>query len=309
LGEKPVSAITPRDVANWIAWLCDEKAQGRPLADATVRRIVSPVRACLSTAKREGVIRSNPADGAVLSRRPRVDDEEDVRALTREQLGAFLNIVHPDWRILFDLLVSTGLRWGEAAALRWRDLRLNGSEPALMVRRALARIRRKGEAARFKPPKSKYGRREIPLDAALVSRLRQHRQASRWAEDDDVVFPSQNGEPLRQENVRRRVLSPAAEEAGVPWIGFHTFRHTCASMLFERGKNAKQVQRWLGHHAASFTLDRYTHLLDDGLREAIDLGAELERAAASERPTLSRHCHRPRRRCHLKVAGHQKALP
>lgn len=92
----------------------------------------------------------------------------------------------------------------------------------------------------FKPPKSKYGVRRIPLDRELVSKLRK-----RAGEPDALVFAARNGEPLRQENVRRRVLAPAAEEAGVPWIGFHSFRHTCASLLFD----VKQVQRWLGHHS------------------------------------------------------------
>jgi hypothetical protein len=47
-------------------------------------------------------------------------------------------------------------------------------------------------------------------------------------------------------------------------------------LLFERGANAVQVQRWLGHHSPSFTLNTYVHLLDeDGMGEALDLGAEL----------------------------------
>ncbi len=71
-------------------------------------------------------------------------------------------------------------------------------------------------------------------------------------------------------NLQARVLSPACSEAGVEWAGFHTFRHTVASRLFAEGRNAVQVQRWLGHHSASFTLDTYVHLLDD------DLGTPLE---------------------------------
>ncbi len=59
------------------------------------------------------------------------------------------------------------------------------------------------------------------------------------------------------------------------WAGFHTFRHTCASLLLAQGRNVKQVQRWLSHHAASFTLDTYAHLLDEGIGGALDLGAEL----------------------------------
>jgi hypothetical protein len=56
-----------------------------------------------------------------------------------------------------------------------------------------------------------------------------------------------------------------AEHAGVPWTGFHTFRHTCATLLFRNGLNAKQVQMWLGHHSPAFTLATYVHLLPDDL--------------------------------------------
>jgi integrase len=65
------------------------------------------------------------------------------------------------------------------------------------------------------------------------------------------------------------VLKPAAEVVGTPWAGFHTFRHTCASLLFADGRNAVQVQRWLGHHSAALTLATYVHLMDDGLGSAL----------------------------------------
>lgn len=55
----------------------------------------------------------------------------------------------------------------------------------------------------------------------------------------------------------------------MPWAGFHTFRHTVASRLFAEGRNVVQVQRWLGHHSASFTLDTYVHLLDNDLGEPL----------------------------------------
>jgi integrase len=66
-------------------------------------------------------------------------------------------------------------------------------------------------------------------------------------------------------NLRHRTLKPAAGEAGVSWAGFHTFRHTCASMLIADGRNIVQVSRWLGHHSPSFTLDVYAHLMDEGV--------------------------------------------
>lgn len=264
LGSKPLAAITPRDIANWIGWLCDERKQGRALADATIRRIIAPVRSCLSNARREGLIRSNPVDGAVLPYRAAIDDETvKSKAMTRGELSGFLAIVHQEWRLMFRFLAATGLRWSELIALRWKDLELNGSRPYVKVRRAIVR-------GHIKPPKTKYGRREIPIPFRIADELR----ACRGSEDD-LVFAAENGAPLRQENVRRRILAPAAEEAGVSWIGFHTFRHTRASLLFAAGRNPKQVQEWLGHHSAAFTLDTYAHLLDEGVGEALDLDAEL----------------------------------
>jgi len=62
---------------------------------------------------------------------------------------------------------------------------------------------------------------------------------------------------VKVRRVFRRVLQPAREAADLPWVGFHAFRHTCASILFAEGRNAVQVQRWLGHHSASFTLATY----------------------------------------------------
>ncbi len=192
----------------------------------------------------------------------------DSESLSRDELAMVLRIVPAKWRPLFQTLAATGIRWSEAAGLKWGDLKLDGSETSLRVRHAYVRDT-------FKPPKSKYGVRTIPIDMALARALREHRRRSKFSADADLVFPARNGAPLRQENVRRRVMAPAAGEAGVPWIGFHTFRHTCASLLFDSGRNAVQVQRILGHHSPAFTLSVYVHLLDEGVGGPLDLGAAL----------------------------------
>ena len=287
LGDKRLSAIRPRDVSEWVEWLCEQPVE---LSDASVRRIVAPVRSCLATARREGLIRHNPADKTALPHRPRVegtDDDAEVRALTREQLDTILRVVHPRHRTMLRLLAATGLRWSELIGLRRGDLQLDGSDPVVRVRRALVqrRGREDGETAYIeKPPKSRHGRRDVPLDHGLVLELRMHLRGLPEGGDGDIAFPNLDGRPLDQANVRRRVLRPAAEEAGVPWCGFHTFRHTCASLLFAQGRNAKQVQRWLGHHSPSFTLDVYGHLLDEGIGEGIDLDAELPAPAPEPEP-------------------------
>ena len=107
--------------------------------------------------------------------------------------------------------------------------------------------------------------------------LRTRRSETEWPRDTDLVFPSLNGGALSYANLRHRVLVPTAQEAGVPWATFHTFRHTTASMLFDEGRNAKQIQRWLGHHSAAFTLETYIHLLSDELDAPLELPALDER--------------------------------
>jgi integrase len=306
-----VEQITPRDVANFVAWLCDEQEQGRRaaiekraaraekdgvgettlpleaepryLADATVRRILAPLRACMASAVAEGVIRMNPTNGVALPVRDEQRaieagtdaDDETVKALTTEQLDAFMRVCPTRWLTFFEVLAATGLRWSEIIALRWRDITLDGSEPRLRVRRAFV-------AGRYGPPKSRHGKRAVPLDHSLVLALRAARRDSEWPGDDDLVFPSNAGTPLDYSNTLRRVLRPAAEEAGAPWVAFHTFRHTCATRLFATGRNAVQVSRWLGHHSATFTISVYVHLLDG------DLGAPLQAVTIAEgRPMAS----------------------
>jgi integrase len=85
-----------------------------------------------------------------------------------------------------------------------------------------------------------------------------------------LIFPGCDGDPL-DASVAFRAVKAAAVKAGVPWAGLHTLRHTCASLLFARGENPKTIQRWLGHHRASFTLDTYVHLLDEDLPEGLDV--------------------------------------
>jgi integrase len=261
-----LTEVNPSKVAGFVAWLCDPAKQGRTLSDGTIRNIIKPLRACLATAVREGLIRSNPARDVDLPHRPTAEDTEDeeVHAMSREELATFLDLCPEQWRVFFWFLAATGLRISEAVALQWRHLQLDGSCPHVKVRRAFVK-------GRMGPPKSRYGRREVPLDHVLVLALRDRHKATEWPGAEDPVFPASNGACLDAENLRRRVLKPIRGEACLPWLGFHAFRHTCATMLFAEGRNAVQVQRWLGHHSAAFTLARYVHLLDGDLGEPLSI--------------------------------------
>jgi integrase len=257
-----LAQIEPQDVRAFVVWLFDGQ-DGRKPAVSTVRGHVAALKAMLATAVEDGLIRHNPAAGVRISRpgTPAVelDAREQRRALDSKQLKRFLIACPKDWRLFFELLAMTGLRVGEAVELRWKDVDFGAKR---------LRVRRRFYRGNVAPPKSEPGSRDIPLSTGMCQRL--------WrlkGQDDELLFTSVRGQRLDRDWLWKNVLKPTAKKAGVPWVGYHTFRHTCASVLFASGKNPKQVQMWLGHSDPGFTLRTYVHLIDDGLGDADFLDA------------------------------------
>jgi integrase len=254
LGRMRLSEIQPRDIKRLIAHIAS-----RGVAANTVRLSIAPVRAAMADAFEDGLIARNPTTGVRIAVNTTDEEAETVKALTEDELPRLLAEIPSPHRLFFALLAHTGLRVSEALALRWSDLDLG--QCRLHVRRRLYK-------GAYAPPKSRYGRRTIPLSPGLAQQLWQARKASERIADGDLLFHTQDGRPLDRVNLFNRILKPAARRAGVPWCGFHTLRHTCASILFRRGLNAKQIQLWLGHHSPGFTLSVYVHLIDDDLPDA-----------------------------------------
>jgi len=265
--------VDPRMVAEYVGWLVRQHSnRGKPkqarkerktLSDSAVRNAVKPLSACLATARREGLIRDNPAHGVSLPSSPQVeDDEQKARPFPNGTMELAVSLIHKRHRLMFELLAATGLRRSELLALERRHLHLDSERPYVSVRQ---RVRRqKGKGLVVGPLKSRYARRDLPIPIDLANRLR-----ARTAAPDALVFRSETGTLLDADNLHDRVLRPAASEAGAEWAGFHTFRHTAASRLFDEGRSVVAVQRWLGHHSPSFTIDTYVHLLDEDLGEPL----------------------------------------
>lgn len=279
--------ITPRHIASFVGWMCEQTKSAAtaedpdrrvPLSDKTVRNALGPLKACLATARREGLIRHNPATDVALPHRARMDDDEErPRPFPRvdgddgeaiETMERVVECVHESHRLMFELLAATGLRRSELLAFEGRHLALGGDRPHVKVRQRVRR--RRGEGLVIGPLKWRYSKRDVLISRALAERL-----SACGAAHDELVFRSTAGSILDPDNLATRVLAPACAAAGVEWAGFHTFRHTVASRLFAEGRNVVQVQRWLGHHSASFTLDTYVHLLDNHLGEPLQAAAPL----------------------------------
>ena len=126
-------------------------------------------------------------------------------------------------------------------------------------------------------PKSRAGKRAIPLQAAVVAALRDPkvRQNERrlvlgaaW-EDHDLVFAAANGRPINPSNLRRDFMT-LAKRAGVPMIRIHDQRHTYATLGLSSGASLKALSESMGHAQTSITINTYAHALPHQRREVAD---------------------------------------
>jgi integrase len=247
-----------------------------------IKKVRAALSALFATAVEDGLLKSNPVAGTRIPAPPETDEDdledEKAKALTRAELKILIDEIDRrsgrDWVLFFDFLWHTGLRISEAIGLRWEHLELTGPKPRVLVREQLYRGRRK-------KLKSKSGKRDLPLSPQMVERLLERRR-DHYGGPQAPVFATSTGTPLSASNVLRRILAPAAIAVGLSEevddgdggtrvksaVSFHAFRHTCASMLFARGRNVKQVSVWLGHSDPGFTLRTYVHLMDEGVGDA-----------------------------------------
>jgi integrase len=258
--------VTPLRVDQFVHHLAKQPGRrGIFLSDSSIRNCLSPLRAAMASAKREGLIKNNPVDGVALPNRARIvdDDYERPRPFPPGTLEVVLDLINPKYRTMFDLLAVTGLRRSELLALEGRHLFLNGERPFVRIRQRVRRM--KGEGLVIGPVKSKYSNRDVPIPLETADKLRALKVAH-----DQLVFATSNGTPFSADNINNRVLGPACSEAGCEWAGMHTFRHHVASRLFAEGRSVVAVQHFLGHHSPAFTLSVYVHLMDDS-----DIGGPL----------------------------------
>ncbi len=252
------------------AFLAEKLASG--LKRNSVRVIHATLRAMLNSAGDDGVIVANPADK--LGRHLRLtssasDRQKDIKAFNREQLARFLGATleaRPRYYPLFFTLARTGLRIGEAFALRWEDLDLANRE--IRIERALS-------AGRIETPKSGKSR-TIDMSLALkdtLARLDVLRKQSALAEGREpaeLVFGASNGAPLDQSRTSK-AFKGALKAAGLPLhYSPHSLRHTFASLLLQQGESPVYVQRQLGHASIQLTVDCYGGWLPHGNKAAVD---------------------------------------
>jgi len=198
-----------------------------------------------------------------------------MRTMNQEDMTRFLEAAKAtSYYVLFYQALFTGMRRSELLALRWCDVDLLLCQAH--VSRTLHQLKT-GEIV-IGVPKSAKGRRMISLPPSAALLLQEHRDrqsAQRLAlgiplKDEDLIFSTLDGKPLRPNTVTR-AWSALAVRCGLEGLRLHDARHSHASLMLTQGVHPKIVQERLGHATIAVTLDTYSHVAP-GLQEAAAKG-------------------------------------
>ena len=268
LGAIPLAQLQPHHVERFYARELAEggKKRRKALSATSVRFYHRILRQALEHGVKTGQVARNVA---LLVDPPR-STRPKITVLSPDEIPQFLDVAsRTDLYVFYCLLLYTGLRLGEALALRWRRVDLLGAE--LQVTETI--YRDKGRDV-VKEPKTAHGRRAVDLPPSLAVLLREHKarqQALRLElghplTEDGFVFAKVDGSPLNARTVSSSFHSLVRKE-GLPRIRLHDLRHTHATLMLQANVHPKVVSERLGHANISITLDVYSHVLP-GMQKA-----------------------------------------
>jgi integrase len=206
---------------------------------------------------------------------PKVEDKQ-MKALDTDATAELLETARGTQLFIPILLAATtGMRRGEVAALRWRNVDLARAE--ISVVEAAEQLGGKGKVRYDKPPKTAKGRRTVALSASTVVELRTHR--IKHAEDllklgirlsnETFVVAQADGSPYQPRSLTHAFEMFLAKHK-LRRIRLHDLRHTHATAMLKAKVNPKIVQERLGHTKISTTLDLYSHVLEGMQEDAIE---------------------------------------
>lgn len=301
LGSRLAATATRADVAAWVTWLHEDKG----LSGKTIANVHGLLSAAMNTAVGEGVRGDNPCRGMRLPRTSHT--EQEMVFLTGEEFARLLELVDPRYRPFVLTLVSTGMRFGEATALRVGDV--DPASRSIHVRRAW-KVTGEGGQRRLGPTKTRRSDRTVATSQANLDALA---PLMAGRAHDDLLFVNARGGRITQSTFWTRVWSPAVQtfagdevevshDAGGREVRtvitrgegkhprVHDLRHTFASWAIRSGVPLPVIQRQLGHESITTTVDRYGHLARadfDALADAVARQITPSVAGAIEPPAAA----------------------
>jgi integrase len=242
------------------------------------RKILTNLKTMLTFAQGAGLVAQNVARGIRLKKEARTLSGGPLRAggnfPTMAEIKSLIEGATGRWRPLIITAIFTGMRASELRGLPWSNVDLDAG---------IIHIRQRAEKrGRIGPPKSKAGKRDIPLAPLVVNTLRQWRASCPLGELD-LVFPNGRGHVESLTNIYKRFWIPLQVKCGLAddsghRYGFHVLRHAAASLFIQYlNWTPKRLQTVMGHSSISMTFDLYGHLFEDVEKDRADM-AKIEAA-------------------------------
>jgi integrase len=232
-GNRPICKITASDVEDFVRTLtCSPKR---------INNILVPLRSLFKLAKKKGYVSENimlDVDNLKI-------DQPDIYPLSIDQVKTFLENIVPHFKPFFTVAFFTGMRFGEMAALKWRNVDL---------RRGLIYVRETRVYAEEGRPKTKKSIRDIDILPPVRDALLNQKSLTGKG---DYVFRDASGNLLNTDHVRNVIWIPALKKAEIGHRPMLQTRHTFATMMIDSGEDLGWVQRMMGHSSLQMIFTRY----------------------------------------------------
>lgn len=195
--------------------------------------------------------------------------KKEMLFFTYEEYQKFINKVDKtEYKAFFQVLYFMGLRQGECMALNWNDI--NFENKTLSINKTLT-SKIKGEIYTISPPKTKNSNRILPVPESVLEALKNmYDNAKHFTDFNKQWFIFGNSLPFKETTIQN-YKNKACKLAGVKQIRIHDFRHSCASLLINKGASIALVSKYLGHSNISITLNTYTHMYKSELESMVHI--------------------------------------
>lgn len=221
---------------------------------ATAEKRIKFLKAFLNYCVIKGWANINPMDKVTLGMSEEISDRAPrIQPETIQKLVASLDSEELVFHAAILTALSTGIRSGELRALTWDAINFDTAE--LHVRQAVAH----NTTAVIKPPKTKRGKRVLPVPAEVLSVLRKHKLRSVFSQPSDYVFASSVGTPMLKK-VLANCIKRACNTANIHTMLWGDMRHFFASVqLSALGEDWAEVAALMGHSSPAFAFRQYGH--------------------------------------------------